>query len=379
MLTIGVPVDSFLQPTSSEVIEDVERGRVLQEEIWFNSGADFHKFSLSNENDALKVENFDFNHNAHYDKQSRIVRVTQGGTSCDFKLRDSNFALLDGLACCGDADTQGRFLVGDSRGRLRLHDANGNILHCFEGHFLHTNLARFFPSQKVALSSGMDYSIKLWDTDSGSLVQTLRHQKGLVDDVVMIERGRNFVSLCVADSSVALYECGSGEVVQEYFFDSLNSVALWTARPCQTPSDPTGKEFGIDGKQLVVGCNAAAYLVDLRSRKKEKCIGGISKALAVKDDILFRSGSKRIEAYDFRNLTEPLFDVDISADRLVVNTHALGILHGKSAFGLDLACKTAYRLCTDMPRNISSTANGLCTFGVSVSLFSVNKPVSLAT
>lgn len=54
---------------------------------------------------------------------------------------------------------------------------------------------RWFPSGKVVLSCGADLRIKIWSSDSGKCAATLIGHTQAVNDLAIVDRGRNIISV----------------------------------------------------------------------------------------------------------------------------------------------------------------------------------------
>src|SRR5690606_1010410 len=64
-----------------------------------------------------------------------------------------------------------------------------------KGHLMDVNKCRFFPSNEVVLSAGADMRIKIWSAIDASCPATLSGHRGAVNDLAIIDRGRNVVSV----------------------------------------------------------------------------------------------------------------------------------------------------------------------------------------
>lgn len=173
-----------------------------------------------------------------------------------------------------------------------------------EGHAIYTNLTRFFPSGKVALSSGMDFTLKLWDVqneEEKKPVQSLRHQKGLIDDVAMIGRGRNLLSLCCADQTVVQWEVSKPQVVNEFKVDEAQSLQL------------------LHENSALVGTKSSVRILDLNAKEQTELIGGPALHLSAAQHFVARSTENNVFIHDIRNSHSPIceFETPTPIEQLV--------------------------------------------------------------
>lgn len=91
--------------------------------------------------------------------------------------------------------------------RLKLTDA----------HMSDVTAVQIFPSGAVALSAGLDYTIKIWSLVDGSNPRTMRgaQKKRITAAALIGAHGRNFVSTSL-DGSACVWECGTGRCIQVF-------------------------------------------------------------------------------------------------------------------------------------------------------------------
>lgn len=147
--------------------------------------------------------------------------------------------------------------------RLRLADA----------HMSDVTAVLIFPSGSVALSAGLDYTIKIWSLADGSCPRTMRGaQKGRITAVSLVgARGRNFVSASL-DGSACIWECGSAQCAHTFRRvrkprDPVLSLAVQDYQPAapapemsHSPED-SGLFFECAGKRLFCGHGSGTVTV----------------------------------------------------------------------------------------------------------------------
>ncbi|PPQ76024.1 hypothetical protein CVT26_005553 [Gymnopilus dilepis] len=107
---------------------------------------------------------------------------------------------------------------------------------------------KFFPSSRVLLSSGLDFSLSILPADLPEVstqyggrvspVRTLRAHSRTVTDTAIIALGRNVVSSSL-DSTIKLWDVSSGEVITSYYAVSGITAMSLGDRP---PVPPDGEE-----------------------------------------------------------------------------------------------------------------------------------------
>lgn len=203
-----------------------------------------------------------------------------------------------------------------------------------EGHAIYTNLTQFFPSGKVALSSGMDFTLKLWDIQSeGNTkpIQSLRHQKGLIDDVAMIGRGRNLLSLCRADESVVHWEVSKPQVVHGFKVNGAQSLQL------------------LNENSALVGTDNSVQILDLKSPDQAELIGAPALHLSASQHFVARSTENKVFIHDIRNAATALheFETPIPIEQLVSTQSKLYIRTDAGLYAVNYKTHEAEVLTSD--------------------------------
>lgn len=313
-----------VQPDALETISDVTKGHTQRESFWI-SYKDLDHPTVYGDIDVYKANNQTElrplgpltakQGNSHeltisYNSKQWLTRFPQK----DYSQLDSNimFTSID------VSPSNEHMLLGTSDGGLQLVTTdNGTIRRQLEGHIDHTVVGKFFPSGQAAISAGIDMQIKIWNLADSSNPRTLIGHTQSPVDVVIIGRGRNIVSGS-KDSTVRLWECGSGQSIHTFKCDSpVNAIALadFNEHDLDIASKQSAPfEYDTEGKSLFVSDKHQVYLFDLRSKETEQNIVQDSEwnqvsALATNGRIVtFGSKSGTVTGYDCRNFKKPLFN-----------------------------------------------------------------------
>lgn len=70
----------------------------------------------------------------------------------------------------------------------------------------------------------MDHTIKLWDISAKDSFKTFDSQQSIVNSVAFSPKGDTFL-VCSSDNTIKLWETESGNLIQTYFFESMGSLA----------------------------------------------------------------------------------------------------------------------------------------------------------
>ncbi|XP_015756068.1 PREDICTED: proteasomal ATPase-associated factor 1-like [Acropora digitifera] len=177
---------------------------------------------------------------------------------------------------CIDVSPGGGLAVssGDDGTLLLWDTSNGVLRRQLEGHISDVNTCCFFPSGKVVLSGGADLRLKIWSTEDGSCPVTLKGHTGGVVDTAIVDRGRNVLS-CSRDGTARLWDCGEAKCLAVVFKSDccVNACALMRVPEMENGTssdiDHSEREIGTAGKLLLLGMEDGSFdALDIYNRKK---------------------------------------------------------------------------------------------------------------
>jgi len=105
-------------------------------------------------------------------------------------------------------------IVGTTKGELIIYNLLTDTLEkkIPEAHYEDITVLKFFPSDKVIMSVGIDLKIKIWGL-TGELVRTMSNQVKEITEIGFLGKtGRNFISGS-KDGSIDIWECGQGQLI----------------------------------------------------------------------------------------------------------------------------------------------------------------------
>ena len=117
------------------------------------------------------------------------------------------------------------------------------------------------------LSGGADFRLKIWSAETGQCAATLIGHRGAINDIAIVERGRNVIS-AGNDGAVKLWDVGRANCLHSYDdlgLGVINGVSLGVAdrrSGGESAVDAEQREIGTDGKFLIVaaeGSGAGLY------------------------------------------------------------------------------------------------------------------------
>ncbi|KAK7036028.1 WD40 repeat-like protein [Favolaschia claudopus] len=190
-----------------------------------------------------------------------------------------------------------------------------------------TTSLQFFPSSRVLLSAGADFTLCILPADptpsSSTLapVRTLMGHRRAITSTAIVSRGRNILSSSL-DGTVRLWDVSSGEKIHILAaggsrFSPVTSMSLGergaSAIPEGTAADPDPREVETSGKLLFCALQSKSFEVfDLGSRSVVyESTPGSSPLAAISyasDHNLLATGSTTgiVELFDTRSLGTPL-------------------------------------------------------------------------
>jgi WD40 repeat protein len=96
--------------------------------------------------------------------------------------------------------------AGGADGYIKLwNPVNAAQLHLLSGHVWGTVSLAFSADGRVLASSGRDDKLRLWDTASGALLQTINAEAGVISPVAFSPRGDRLASGCMCSSHVRVW------------------------------------------------------------------------------------------------------------------------------------------------------------------------------
>ena len=104
-----------------------------------------------------------------------------------------------------------RVLVGTKKGGLGLYDGrDGSLVRTLHGHRVMVSAVAISADGRLGLSGGYDKAARLWDLDSGALIETLyAHEEGVVYAVALSPDG-GLALTGAADGALRVWETPAG-------------------------------------------------------------------------------------------------------------------------------------------------------------------------
>lgn len=293
-----------IQDTFEEVRNDVDNNIVEKEDIWVASRnmldedhQSLYYLTVSKDGIKDKYQNVELKPLRHkrYELIINKNSVILESFNCKIQLpidRD-----LTAVSITSDFS----YLVGGtSDGTIFLYNLkNGEFDHSISNaHEGNVTVLKFFPSNKVFISGGIDLRIKIWSLE-GQAARTMVHQKRPISSLGLLgPTGRYFLSGSL-DGSLCLWECGSSEMVQKFnrilnLKDPVNCMALGFKRKGNMISHGSHEEDVL----AYVGYNSGTIQeFDITERCQSRVVlealpkVAVTK-LSVKDEILISGHAK---------------------------------------------------------------------------------------
>jgi len=115
----------------------------------------------------------------------------------------------------------------DIEARIRMHvnsaKARSGKKTALKGHVGDIRFVKFFPSNRVVLSTSSDLTVRIWDPFTGDNPRTLEGHKRAVLAAGIVGRGRTVLS-GGADGSVRLWDVGAGQKIRMFGSDRYSAV-----------------------------------------------------------------------------------------------------------------------------------------------------------
>ncbi|XP_075227025.1 proteasomal ATPase-associated factor 1-like isoform X2 [Lycorma delicatula] len=209
-------------------------------------------------NDMIKVEH----------KQSQISAVFVAPTKVYTDIHKKSIP-------CLDVTTTGLCVSYCVENNLVVWDFNKEELKLkLEGHVGEVYKCKFFPSERVVLTGGGDMQLKIWCAETGRCPVSLKGHRRAVTDFVIIDVGRNVISVS-KDGSAKLWDCGQSSCIDTLICTSseVNCCAITSVSPSfpvgEPEDSPSEREIGTQNKILILGCeDGTVHSVAVYSRRK---------------------------------------------------------------------------------------------------------------
>lgn len=350
-----------VQESVFEVLNDIESGKNETEEFWAELDGCEARFQASQkpcfESNIQGV-------NAIYTPAAKQLNLYKSDeTSCIVRFGDVRAKIPRKWGRVTDGDIcASQVILATDAGKVNLLDLGNSSKPEKElsGHVLHASVARFFPSEKVAISAGMDYAMKLWDLQSGTQIQTLNSQKGMIDDIVFLGRGRNLLSLSQASSDIVLWEVGKAEVVNRYSIQQLKCIGLWTDERGGSASDESDSLYEAHDKVVFAGTETSTLVLDLRSPEKTNILLSTpSEQIKIIGNLLARSFGGHVAIADLRFPNSDVLTLESTQgpiSQLQVTPSKTYIKTPSGTYAYEFSSKTLETVCTE-PHGVLTTYN----------------------
>ncbi len=208
----------------------------------------------------------------------------------------------------------------EARIRLHVNAAKAKLgkKTALKGHVGDVRFVKFFPSNRVVLSTSSDLSVRIWDPFTGDNPRTLEGHKRAVLTAGIVGRGRTVLT-GAADGTVRLWDVATPKQIKMFGSDRYSAVN------CLALDKSNGGEE--EEQTVVVGLASGSWqMFDLRSGKAEVLgskfvfppgeapaasdaweqtnTGGIT-AIDVKDSMVVTTGTANgiVSLWDIRNLS----------------------------------------------------------------------------
>lgn len=206
-----------VQDSFEEVISDIENGTLEKDKFWVarrsiesEENQDFWYIDVTKQgikNDANKIK-FLSGKGKKYELQ-----VDEEIYNLQSFYRKVNLANNQISSVTVSSDSK-HLIVGTKKGELIIYNLRTDTIEkkIPEAHFEDITILKFFPSDKVVMSVGIDLKIKVWGL-TGELVRTMSNQVKEITEIGLLGKtGRNFISGS-KDGSINVWECGQGKLI----------------------------------------------------------------------------------------------------------------------------------------------------------------------
>ncbi|CUM51271.1 uncharacterized protein AC631_02484 [Debaryomyces fabryi] len=206
-----------IQDSFEEVICDVKNGILEQDKFWVarrsiesEVNQDFWYIDVTKQDMKNDVGNLKFLSTKGKNYQLQVDREVYNLQSFYKKVKLTN-SRISSVAVSSDSK---HLIVGTTKGELIIYNLVTDTIEkkIPEAHFEDVTILKFFPSDKVIMSVGIDLKIKIWGL-TGELVRTMSNQVKEITEIGLLGKtGRNFISGS-KDGSIDIWECGQGQLI----------------------------------------------------------------------------------------------------------------------------------------------------------------------
>lgn len=343
-----------VQPSFQDVIEDIKELRETKGSFWINFTQLEQLDDGITDEQVIHVSKVEGDDGVKFESDNlRFIQTEPGDYNVEYKGYE--FVLETARRVCGTglenatsfhiSPDETRYLIGDDGGSLMLGSlADGCQKKTIKSaHYSTITRSCFFPSGEVALTTGLDLQIKIWNLQDGSSPRVFKSQKSRITDLVMVERGRNFLSSSL-DGTINLWDCASGMCISTFKRSRTVSdgvTALCIAKgESKLQHTKSSYEHGTLGKTLIAGHNSGTVtLFDLGSREEMLNVGGFQSAVVdvlkpSEFNVLISYENGKVKSWDLRNIGTHTNEVDLKNtinstvidDESIVVSYATGYL-----------------------------------------------------
>ncbi|QPG74187.1 hypothetical protein FOA43_001511 [Brettanomyces nanus] len=311
-----------IQPDFITVVNDVLNNKVTEELIWVRIDSQSYTFKVSQAKRSV--------YPCVTDPEVRLTELSAHQFSLRIKGGETILLRAPRSYLLTENQSNAHFNCMDIKGEVLVVGEDTGTITCFKhrqsdlrlttklmipgAHLTEVLRTAIFPSGKVALSMGLDYTIKIWSLDDGSNPRTIRgvQLKRLSDVVLIGSHGRNFVSSSL-DGTACIWECGSGKCIEKFqrvkdMNDGVMSLAVEEFEQTMDEEPRNSLFFECSGKRLYCGHNSGVVSVwDLGTRRfigefnctTDQKFGGVS-SLAIDGGVIMVGFSKRSVVKGYR-------------------------------------------------------------------------------
>lgn len=222
-----------VQSDFDDVVKDVVTESVERDSFWAKVGSvkNYKKVIIAVEKDSGKLKFISQDENVEFkklvkdryqivlkDTPDEEISIDLRCVSHHFQPMKREISSFDIIPSC-EKENVNSVAFGDAEGNLKFAEINSqseiSVLKVIEeAHFANLTKVKFFPSAKVLITTGLDFSTKIWSFPGGENPRIFRKQKGRITDVCIVGKGRNVLTSSL-DGSIVIWECGTSKDLYE--------------------------------------------------------------------------------------------------------------------------------------------------------------------